>query len=246
MSFLRALQVLTRLPVPVTGEPPADWLSRAAKWFPLIGIGIGAVGGAIFFMARQAWPTGALPAVLAIAATVLLTGGLHEDGLADVADGFGAGGDGESRLRIMKDSHIGAYGVLALILSGAAKIAALTPMTPLQGLAALVAAHGLGRAGCAMTMVALTYVRPAESSKFGPMNRPSPAGTIFANVTGVVALMLLPFPAVKACLAAGVLAGGGMIWLSYRKIGGYTGDVLGAVEQVVEVAVLAAAAGALR
>jgi adenosylcobinamide-GDP ribazoletransferase len=245
LSFRRALQLLTRLPVPVAGEPSEDWLARAAKWFPLVGIGIGAVSGGVFLVARLAWPAGAVPAVLAVATAVLITGGLHEDGLADVADGLGAGRDVETQLRIMKDSHIGTYGVLALILTLAAKIAALRPLSPWQGLAVLIAAHGLARAGCAVAMAALTYVRPIETSKFGPISRPSRAETAFAVGCGLLALILLPRAAIAAALVVGSLAGVGMGWFARAKLGGYTGDVLGAIEQAVEVAVMLAASAVM-
>lgn len=241
MNFRRALQLLTRLPVPVTGEPEADWLARAAKWFPLVGMGVGLVSGGLFFLARLIWPAGPVPAVMALGAAVLITGGLHEDGLADVADGLGAGRDVETRLRIMKDSHIGTYGVLALLLTLAAKIGALSGLTGWQGFGALIAAHGLARAGCTATMAALSYVRPADSSKFGPIGRPSQGEWLFAIVCGVAATLLMPARAIAISLLVASFAGLGMGWLARRKLGGYTGDVLGAVEQTMEVAVLLAA-----
>jgi adenosylcobinamide-GDP ribazoletransferase len=241
LSFRRALQLLTRLPVPVSGEPEFDWLARSAKWFPLVGIGIGVVAGGVFFGARFIWPSGAIPALLAIAVAALLTGCLHEDGLADVADGLGAGRDVESRLRIMKDSHIGTYGVLVLILAIAAKAAALGGLTGWEGLEVLIAAHGLARAGCSVAMAALAYVRPAETSKFGPISKPSWPETAFAIASGLFALIFMPWDAILASLAAGLIAGAAIGWIARAKLGGYTGDVLGAIEQTIEVAVMLAA-----
>ena len=203
------------------------------------------MSGGVFFAARLIWPTGGVPAVLAVAIAVLITGGLHEDGLADVADGLGAGRDVEARLRIMKDSHIGTYGVLALILTVAAKITALSPLTAWQGLAVLIAAHGLARAGCTVAMAALIYVRPTETSKFGPISRPSRAGTAFAVGVGLLALILLPWAAIAAALVAACVGGLVMGGFARTKLGGYTGDVLGAIEQAVEIAVMLAAASVM-
>jgi adenosylcobinamide-GDP ribazoletransferase len=245
LSLGRAFQVLTRLPVAVTGEPEADWLARAAKWFPVVGVAVGVLSGGVFWLSRMVWPSGAIPALLAITAAALITGGLHEDGLADVADGFGAGRDVDSRLRIMKDSHIGTYGVLALLLATAGKIAALNELTAWQGFAALVAAHGAGRAGCSLTMRALAYVRPTETSKFPGMGRPTAGETTIAAVIGLTAFALLPWQAALAAMAAAVAAFLVLGWLAHRKLDGYTGDVLGAVEQAIEIAVLLAASAIL-
>ena len=111
--FLTAVQLLTRVPTPgIAGFQP-DWVARSARYYPLVGALVGAVAALVLLGAARLW-TGALPALLAVAGGVLLTGAFHEDGLADAADGLGGGATRERRLHIMKDSRIGSYGALAL------------------------------------------------------------------------------------------------------------------------------------
>jgi adenosylcobinamide-GDP ribazoletransferase len=177
--------------------------------------------------------------VVAIAAGVLLTGGLHEDGLADTADGFGGGQDVARRLAIMKDSHIGTYGVLALILVIGLKVSALSQMTLAQGVASLIAAAGAGRAACTLMMTTLPYVRSAETSKFAsPEMTPSVAEAGLALVIAAAGFALLPWNAILIAVVAAISVGAGVVLLSRRMIGGFTGDVLGCVEMLVETTVL--------
>ena len=125
-----AAQFLTRLPVPGPKAWSDELLARSARYFPLVGLAVGGLCAAILVVARQAWPTGALPALLAVAAGVVATGGFHEDGLADTADGLGGGHTPEQRLTIMKDSRLGSYGALALGLALAARQGVTTSARP--------------------------------------------------------------------------------------------------------------------
>jgi adenosylcobinamide-GDP ribazoletransferase len=109
--FFCALQFLTRLPVPSFVDFQSDWITRAARYYPLVGILVGAISAGVLLAGGQVW-SGLLPALLAVAAGVLVTGGFHEDGLADTADGLGGGQAPARRLEIMKDSRVGTYGVL--------------------------------------------------------------------------------------------------------------------------------------
>jgi adenosylcobinamide-GDP ribazoletransferase len=234
---------LTRLPTPQTGAPPPDWLARSAKWLPLVGLIVGGVCALVWSLARWIWPEGPVAGVVAIAAGVLLTGGLHEDGLADTADGFGGGQDTAQRLAIMKDSHIGTYGVVALILVIGLKAAALSQMTLAQGVAGLLAAAGAGRAACTLLMTVLPYVRSAETSKFAsPEMNPSVAEAALALVFAAAGFALLPWAAIPIVLIAAIGAGAIVALIARQTIGGFTGDVLGCVEMVVETVVLLAVA----
>jgi adenosylcobinamide-GDP ribazoletransferase len=200
---------------------------------------VGAVCALVWTLARWVWPEGPVAGVVAIAAGVLLTGGLHEDGLADTADGLGGGRDTAHRLAIMKDSHIGTYGVLALILVIGLKAAALSQMTLAQGVAGLIAAAGAGRVACTLLMTVLPYVRPAETSKFAsPEMNPSVAEAALAVVFAAVGFALLPWATIPIVLIAAIPAGAGVALIARRMIGGFTGDVLGCAEMVVETTVL--------
>src|SRR4051812_10900551 len=123
--LLAAIQFMTRLPLPAIAFEP-DWLARSAKYFPLVGILVGLISGAVLLVAAHLWPQ-PIPAILAVAAALVLTGALHEDGLVDTADSLGAT-TRERRLAIMKDSSIGAYGALALVVCLGLRVAALSAL----------------------------------------------------------------------------------------------------------------------
>jgi cobalamin 5'-phosphate synthase/cobalamin synthase len=127
--FIDAMQLLTRLPTPAKAAPSADAIARSARYFPVVGMIVGALAACVLLTAGLRL-TGALPALLAIAAGALITGGFHEDGVADTADALGGGQSREQRLMIMKDSRIGTYGALALGLSAAIRVLALAAIAP--------------------------------------------------------------------------------------------------------------------
>ncbi len=239
-----AVQMLTRLPTPRLQGFQPDWTTRAARYYPLAGQLVGAISAIVLLGASHLWG-GAVAAVLAVAAGALVTGGFHEDGLADTADGLGGGRTAEARLAIMKDSRIGTYGALALGLVTALRIAALAHMTPVQGALALLLAHGAARAAAVLVMAALPYAGDVATAKLAPAARPAGPGE------AALAVGLALWPALwmswSAVLAGVVLASGaaGMMTLQARRlIGGYTGDVLGAVEQLAETGLLLGAAAA--
>jgi adenosylcobinamide-GDP ribazoletransferase len=127
-EFLNALRFMTIVPVPLSDaaiEP--DWLSRCAKYFPVVGIGIGLASAVVLLLAGRVWGP-VVGSLLAVTASIVVTGALHEDGLADTADGLGGGASVEKRLAIMKDSRIGTYGALALVLSLSLRVTALADM----------------------------------------------------------------------------------------------------------------------
>lgn len=232
--FLCAVQFLTRVPVPAVQGFEPDWISRSARYFPLVGLLVGAACAAVFWTASQIW-SGWLPALLAIGAGVLITGAFHEDGLADTADGLGGGQTPARRLEIMKDSRIGTYGALALGLVLALKAAALAGLPAGLGAWTLVASHAAGRGAAVCAMRLLPYVAQARSTKW----KPAPSDLSLAEVLTALAvaglpLALSPSGVVPLALLLGSVLALTLSLLARRLLGGYTGDVLGAIEQVFE------------
>jgi len=235
-----AAAFLTRLPLP-PAHCDTGGLAPAMAAFPLVGGAIGAIGGLVYVLAALALPPLAA-ALLALLVGVMLTGALHEDGLADLADGLGARGGRERRLEVMRDSRTGAFGVLALLFSVTLRAAALAAApSGWAALGAMVAAGAVARAALPAVMQALPPARPDGLGAAAGVPDASVAAR--AAVFGVVLAVagLGPLPALAAMVAAAAAAFG-IGWLARRAIGGYTGDVLGAVAQAVEIAVLLVAA----
>lgn len=236
-----AAAFLTRVPFAAPAE--GDWqLARSAWAFPLVGAGVGAVAALVFLAAQLIGLGDWAAALLAVAAGLALTGALHEDGLADTADGLLGGRDPEHRLAIMRDSRHGTFGVLALVLSVALRAAALAQIgeAVYAGLA-LVAAHAASRA---LLPAALWALAPARADGLGAAaGRPGAAPAVAAAAIGAAIALagLGPLRGVAALVLAGaaVLAAAAS---ARRRIGGYTGDVLGAFEQIGEIVILLAAA----
>ncbi|MEO6278050.1 adenosylcobinamide-GDP ribazoletransferase [Roseateles sp.] len=250
--FLVALQFLTRLPVRLSRFEPG-WLNDCVRHFPLVGALVGAVGAAVLVGASHLWPAWAA-AVLALAATVALTGGFHEDGLADTFDALGGVVPRDKALAIMKDSRIGSYGALALGLSlllRAALLAVLAARPMLGAVAALLASHALARAAAVGVMVSLPYGGDAEHAKAKPLAL-AVAPRNFVIALGWCGLLVIALAAVGvyvpklgAAVAAATLVALLMRQWLKRRLGGYTGDGLGATEQLAEIAVLLAFTAAL-
>ena len=239
MRNLRAaVTFLTRIPVPTSGEID---LTAAVPWFPLVGGLIGAtVGGAAAGLLHLVPPF--VAAALAVMLGVLLTGALHEDGLADVADAFGGGWTRTERLRILDDPLHGSYGVAALVGSIVIRVACVTSLgaSPAAAFACLVAAHALARGGAVALMVILPVARPEGLGADHARNL-SPR-TTWLGILGGIAIAAVATgwwagPFVIATAAATAVIG----WLGMRKLGGVSGDVLGAAEQIGECLVLATA-----
>jgi len=247
-SFLNAVQFLTRVPVRSPGKLDEDWLLRAAKFFPLVGVFVGCVSALIFVLTGMVW-SGIVPALLATTASIALTGALHEDGLSDTADGLGGGTTLASRLAIMKDSRIGVYGVLAVGLGIALRVGALATLAEPVGAAALIACHTAARFPPMIALRTLDHIGDPASAKVSYLGQPIRAGEIAFGAVIVLAglLPLLAFSALAGVvgLALGALL---VIWLcrlARRLVGGYTGDILGAVEQVFEIGFMLGVAAVL-
>lgn len=236
-DLLSAFALLTRLPLP---DHRGTGAASAWAW-PLVGAVLGAMGAALATGALWLGVTPGVTAVLVLAAGAMLTGGLHEDGLSDTADGLFGGWTRERRLEIMKDSRVGSYGVLALVLATLARWSALTALlvhAP-QGSgpwAPLIAAGALSRAPMALTMALLPNARGEGLSH--ATGRPGAATALGGLVLAVgIAATLTGWTAVPMVLVTLAVT----LWLAVtalRRIGGQTGDILGANQQLAEIACL--------
>ena len=232
--FLIAVQFLTRIPVGTVDAWPSDWLARAAKYMPLVGALIGAVAGAAMIAAALIFPE-PLPIVIGLATAILVTGALHEDGLADTIDAFGGGKSREHCLEIMKDSRIGTYGTLALIIVLALKGAALLSLDPLSAACVFIAAHAGARLAAVLTLWALNYAGDGSAKVSRPASELTPQELATAIVLGLAPGLLVLKPATFFISTAfAFIAAAAMGLMARRRVGGYTGDVLGAIEQVYE------------
>ena len=236
MSGLRAaMAFLTRVPVPA----PPEAIATSMAWFPVVGALIGLAGALAYAAALLVVPP-VLGAALATAALVVLTGALHEDGLADSADAWGGASTRENALRILDDPSHGTYGVVALVLGLLLRVSALAAMTPLAALLILPAAHALSRA--AMVGV-LATTPPARSAGLGARYAAFASRRTLA--AALAAALIIGFglvgPASVALVAAAAVGGWLVRRLALRSIGGVSGDVLGATQQVTEVAILVVA-----
>jgi adenosylcobinamide-GDP ribazoletransferase len=231
-----AAAFLTRLPMPAPEGKGMAAVAGACRAYPLIGIGIGLAAGGVCLAALGLGLGVWLAAILAVTCQVVLSGALHEDGLADVADGLG-GYDRERRLEIMRDSRIGAYGVLALILATGLRVAAIASLAG-DALVALVVAAALSRAVMAWPMVLLPPAR--DDGLAAGAGRPNVARVVEGTVIALaLAVAISGLPGLLA-LALAAFAALSVARLAERTLGGTTGDVIGATQVVAEIAVLLA------
>ncbi|HTV96034.1 MAG TPA: adenosylcobinamide-GDP ribazoletransferase [Steroidobacteraceae bacterium] len=252
--LLVAAQFLTRLPTPEMKHYQPDWLAQSARYFPLVGVLVGLINVAVWWLAAR-WLPPAVAIGLMMAVSMLVTGALHEDGFADACDGLGAGASRERALAIMKDSRIGAYGAIGLFLVLGLKWAALDALPGASFALIVIASHMFSR-WCAIGPIAfLPYVRAEADGKARPFaDRLSVPGWIASGIVGLAAVGAFAWAGarhgaldvsllgVAACAAAlcALLAAG---YLRHR-IGGYTGDCLGAVQQLAELGFLLGALAA--
>jgi adenosylcobinamide-GDP ribazoletransferase len=238
-DFALATMFLTRLRLPMRASSGMPALKRASRMFAVVGLFVGLAGGLMYAIAIELGFASWIAATLAVGAAVLLTGGLHEDGLADTADGFAGGGVRDEKLAIMRDSRIGSYGALALVFSVLFRVAAIASLADIGiVMAAMIAGHAASRAAMTAVMHALPNAR-SDGLSAGVGRPDRTAAGIGLAVAAVAALAMLQGAGLLAILlAAG--AAGGVAWLAQRQIGGQTGDVLGATEQIAQAAFLAA------
>ncbi|MGY8707761.1 adenosylcobinamide-GDP ribazoletransferase [Bradyrhizobium sp. 18BD] len=237
-----AASFVTILPV-ASAKPAADGTVARATWaLPLAGLLVGLAGAFVYKVASRLGLAPNIAALLALAATALITGALHEDGLADTADGLGGGRTRERKLEIMRDSRIGTYGVCALILSFGLRWSALaTIASPWAVTLALCAAHAAARAGVPAFMSLVPAARPDGLSASAGVPPGRSVAIAFALGTLALTLALGPGKALAGLILLS-LAGLLLARLAIRQIGGQTGDILGAFEQTGEILILLVAA----
>jgi adenosylcobinamide-GDP ribazoletransferase len=233
-----AVQMMTRLPTPAIAAFTPDMPTRAARYYPVAGWLVGAIAGLVFWGAARlgaSW----IAALLAVATSALVTGAFHEDGLADTADGLGGGQTPARRLEIMKDSRIGAFGALALVLVTGLRIAALARFPPVQGALVLLAVHSVARAAPIVLMCVSRHAGDPAEAKLPhadlQVSRPELA---IAWSLALLPALTLRLPGLALAAAAAVAPAALVGLRAQRLIGGFTGDVLGCIEQLAEAAIL--------
>ena len=243
-DLVAAFGLLTRMPLP-RGSAASSMAASIWAW-PVVGLVVGVIGAAGYALSWRGGLSPLLAGLVAVIAMVVATGGFHEDGLADSADGIGGGATPEKRLLIMKDSRIGSFGALALIASVGLRVGAVAELAEPRLVApALIVASVLGRA--AMPGVVLLS-SPARTGGLGAglgaldLRRVAIGGAI----TVLLCLMLERPHAMLEAVLATVLAAAAAAGIGVRSLGGYTGDTLGATEQLAECAVLLVLAAATR
>jgi adenosylcobinamide-GDP ribazoletransferase len=234
--FFGAVRFFTRLPVPAWVGHSSEALNRSARYFPAVGLLIGGIGALVYFAAVYFWPQ-PVAVLLSMAATIYATGAFHEDGLADTVDGLGGGWNKLHILEIMKDSRVGSYGVVAMVLALLGKFTLLAALDGALIPFALLAGHALSRFCSTVLLASMDYVREDLLSKARPLaTRLSTGEMLVAAFFVLAALALLPpEKAIVGCLLAALAT----VWLAAkfeRWLGGYTGDCLGATQQVSEIA----------
>lgn len=233
MSGLReALGFLTRIPVSAEGPP-----GRAAvPWFPVVGAAVGAFVGGVYAAAYQIMPS-PLAALAAVVSGVLVTGAFHEDGFADTADALGSRRTGESGIEVMRDSRLGTYGSIAIVVSILWRVLAIGAMDPIAALVGLVMAHTLGRATSVTLMATTTAARQEGLGRVGVLGVTGPGAAIGITTGLFVSGLAGGWWLGPAVVVASVC----LLWLrgiTISRFSGITGDVLGAGEQLSELAVL--------
>jgi adenosylcobinamide-GDP ribazoletransferase len=239
-GLIAGVSFLTRVPIRLPiGESD---IAASVAWFPVVGAAIGAVAGLVYAGASELW-SATVASILAVGVSIAITGGFHEDGLADTADAFGASSTGRDPGPVLKDPRVGAFGVIALVLAIGTRVATVAALPAATGLLALVAAHALARGvSAAVIVVAPTTARGLGSSY----------ATLTPRWRGVVALVIGVTAATLTLGLVGLVASAVAIgaaaliarWAG-RALGAVSGDVLGAIEQVGEIVTLLAVAAAV-
>lgn len=244
-----AAQFLTRLPVPVGRDFQRDWLPESTRYFPLIGAVVGSACALVWWLSARVLPP-AVAVGLMIGAGLLLTGALHEDGFADACDGFGGGRSKVAVLAIMKDSRVGAFGAMGIGMMLGLKWVTLSAISPLAVAVSLVVGHTLSR-WCAVALIwRLNYVREDDSAKSKPWAASlNTRQWLQSGALGALAVspwVLALDPATQAFFLRALLPAVGLSALTtllaglyfQSRLGGYTGDCLGAAQQSAELAFL--------
>jgi adenosylcobinamide-GDP ribazoletransferase len=243
-----ATQFLTRLPTPRLREFDPSWLSQSTRYFPLVGVLVGLVNGVIWWLASR-WLPASVSIGLMMSVSMLLTGAFHEDGFADACDGFGGGASKERVLAIMKDSRIGAFGAIGVFLMLGLKWTTLLALPIALFIPCVVASHMLSR-WCAIGLIAfLPYVRAEADAKakdfagrLGILDWLASGVLGLLGLAPLMGLFMSAAPLDWGALGAGACVAGAFAMATAlyvrHRIGGYTGDCLGAVQQLAELGFL--------
>ncbi|WJF91432.1 adenosylcobinamide-GDP ribazoletransferase [Paraburkholderia bonniea] len=233
--LLSAMGYFTRIPVPRWVGYEAYYLNASARYFPLVGALVGALGAVVYLGALRLWPAN-VAVLLSLAATLLVTGAFHEDGLADSVDAFGGAYTRDDTLRIMHDSRIGAFGALALLVVLGLKWQVLAALPPARAAWLMIGAHAASRMGAISYLLTLDYVRPEGRAK--PVaQRLSWRAMAWAGSTGGLWLLWPDWRMGLVALLVLLLLRIGLGRYFVRRLGGYTGDCLGMAQQVFELAI---------
>ena len=233
MKFLSALGFLSRIRVPQRAL--AMPLNSVVHYFPFAGALIGGLTAGTYWLMQFVLPSN-LAIAISMAASILITGAFHEDGLADTADAFGGGWSKAQVLTIMKDSRIGSFGAVAVSLALLIKFIALSSLATDEIVFSIIFAHTLSR------FMTLPVIKVANYVRFDGKSKPLADGITFAQLffaltSTILVALLLPFPQVISCFFISALITTYVTFRSFKRIGGYTGDVLGANQQISEIAI---------
>ncbi|MGZ8257857.1 MAG: adenosylcobinamide-GDP ribazoletransferase [Methylotenera sp.] len=231
--FLLAVSFFTRIPVPSFADFKENDLNHAAKYFPLIGLIVGAIAALVFYVASKVF-TQDIAVILSIVASIYVTGAFHEDGLSDAVDGLGGGRDKQQVLTIMQDSRVGSYGVIAIVLVLLLKFTTLNHLPIWLVPSVLIAGHSASRLCAVLVMATQAYAKASGKSK--PLATKLPHMSLLVAVLfGLLPMGLLPPYFLWALLPVAFI----WVWFSLKlneRISGYTGDCLGAMQQLTEIA----------
>lgn len=233
--FRTALMFYTRIPVGNIKNYNDSMLSQSTRYFPIIGLIVGMLTAGVFWLFSLILPI-SIALLLSMAFSIYLTGAFHEDGFADFCDGFGGGYTKERVLTIMKDSRIGTYGTVGLAFILGSKFMSLNEINPKLLISIIIAGHTLSRLIPVILLYSSKYVREDASSKSKPIGHKDSLGAfIFSIITGLTPFIWInPNIAIVYTVAITIIT---LVFRRYiiKKIGGYTGDVLGALQQISEV-----------
>lgn len=230
--FFTALMFFTRLPIPEI-EYSQEKLNASSRYFPLVGILVGALSAIAFMFASLVFPI-KIAILISMLASILITGAFHEDGFADTCDGFGGGYTKEKILEIMQDSRIGTFGTVGLVLILGIKFILLSEIPAMIIPIAIISGHAISRLMSISLLYSMVYVKPEGKAK--PLSTALPlASLLIASVFGLVPLLLFKKYYILLSLIPLLLTRSYLSYYFRKHIGGYTGDCLGAAQQVTEV-----------
>ena len=235
-AFLGAVRFFTRIPVSCRVPHSNEYLNHSARYFPAVGVLVGTLSAIAFSIALLFLPL-SIAILIAMATSIYITGAFHEDGLSDMTDGLGGGWEKMRILEIMKDSRVGSYGAIAIAMALLGKFALLNEFASFWIPLLLITGHAFSRYCSVLIMAGMAYVREDTLSKSKPLaTQLSHNALLVATGFGILPLLLLPLSASLAGVVAGLIV---TIWLGRKLqkwLGGYTGDCLGAAQQLSELA----------